>query len=381
MNAQRTITTESILAAGIGVLLAVEVWACSVPVFRYALEQWPADPYPVVVFHRGPLSPSDESVVTQLENAVADPAARTNIDVHVVDLDDAPDAEMRALWREQGESPLPRMVVRYPGRALPAVWSGPLNASAVGALTDSPARREVAKRLAVHGQSAVWVFVPGGDAAKDKAAETALRDELARLEETLELPEPVDGESADTLDVTDRSVLRLAFSVLRISRDEPAERIFLAMLLRSEADLETLEAPMAFPIFGRGRVLHALVGAGINREMITESCTFLVGPCSCQVKELNPGVDLVMTIDWEGTVAERVVDEATSAVMPGFADPPVPVEDDAAPSTVASSTSANVETAGLEGSTGTLHRNLLLVVLAGCGALAAATILLKVKKA
>jgi hypothetical protein len=80
-------------------------------------------------------------------------------------------------------------------------------------------------------------------------------------------------------------------------------------------------------------------------------------------------------------VAERVVDEATSAVMPGFADPPVPVEDDAAPSTVASSTSANVETAGLEGSTGTLHRNLLLVVLAGCGALAAATILLKVKKA
>src|SRR5512136_1886912 len=27
--------------------------ACSVPVFRYALERWPASPYEAVVFHRG----------------------------------------------------------------------------------------------------------------------------------------------------------------------------------------------------------------------------------------------------------------------------------------------------------------------------------------
>ena len=31
--------------------------ACSVPVFRYALERWDASPYALVVFHRGRFRP------------------------------------------------------------------------------------------------------------------------------------------------------------------------------------------------------------------------------------------------------------------------------------------------------------------------------------
>jgi hypothetical protein len=41
----------------LGTLLVTEaLWACSVPVFRYALEKWPADAYLTTVFHRGPLT-------------------------------------------------------------------------------------------------------------------------------------------------------------------------------------------------------------------------------------------------------------------------------------------------------------------------------------
>ena len=74
------------------------------------------------------------------------------------------------------------------------------------------------------------------------------------------------------------------------------------MLLASEEDLRGFQnEPMAFPIFGQGRVLYALVGKGIKVETVDRAAQFLIGSCSCQVKEQNPGVDLVMATDWKAT--------------------------------------------------------------------------------
>ncbi len=75
------------------------------------------------------------------------------------------------------------------------------------------------------------------------------------------------------------------------------------MLLGSEPDLNELSQPMAFPVLGRGRVLYALVGRGISREMIGVASTFMVGPCSCQVKDQNPGFDLLLQFDWNARVS------------------------------------------------------------------------------
>jgi len=55
---------------------------------------------------------------------------------------------------------------------------------------------------------------------------------------------------------------------------------------------------MAFPVFGRGRALYALVGDGINKETIGEACVFLATACTCMVKEQNPGTDLILAADW-----------------------------------------------------------------------------------
>lgn len=99
--------------------------------------------------------------------------------------------------------------------------------------------------------------------------------------------------------------LKLAFSMVRLSRTDPEEEVFARMLLGSEEDLRDTKEPMAFPIFGRGRALFGLVGKGINSETIEEACSFLIGPCSCVVKEMNPGLDLLMTADWDGAVAAQ----------------------------------------------------------------------------
>src|SRR5947207_1747684 len=44
-------------------------YACNVPVFRYALERWPAANYEVVLFHRGPLNPAEQAARALLEQA------------------------------------------------------------------------------------------------------------------------------------------------------------------------------------------------------------------------------------------------------------------------------------------------------------------------
>jgi hypothetical protein len=90
-----------------------------------------------------------------------------------------------------------------------------------------------------------------------------------------------------------------SFSTLPVARDDPAEQFLVRMLLGSEQDLAAFADPIAFPVFGRGRVLYALVGKGITEENVSEAVGFLVGPCSCQIKELNPGADLLITAAWE----------------------------------------------------------------------------------
>jgi hypothetical protein len=73
------------------------------------------------------------------------------------------------------------------------------------------------------------------------------------------------------------------------------------MLLNLEDDLlndEFNNKPMHFPVFGKGRVLPPLIGAGINKENALGDCSYLCGPCSCQVKNQNPGMDLLIKADW-----------------------------------------------------------------------------------
>jgi hypothetical protein len=185
-------------------------------------------------------------------------------------------------------------------------WAGALTLQNVRRMTTSPGREEAARRI-LRGQSAVWVLLESGDKAKDDAAEKTLNDTLRKLEKTIELPEPVrepwssDLLAGDEQGAADRPKLRVEFSVLRLSRKDPAEGFFVSTLVHSEEDLESKEyagEPMAFPIFGQGRALAALVGKGITADNIADMAAFLCGRCSCQVKEQNPGTDMLITADW-----------------------------------------------------------------------------------
>ena len=271
-------------------------YACDVPVFRYAMERWVADSYEGVLILKGALA-QDAQIDALLQGQAAE---LLNLHISKMDLASAAEQEVKALLGEEVPQKLPALALWYPmlkGRAAP-FWTGEFTITAVSQLIDSPKRKELAKRLA-EGQSGVWIFVESSDASKNKAVLQLLNNELEKA--TKELAEMLPA----VVDQTETPGLSFQFSVLPVSRGDPNEQFLLASLLRSEPDLENYaNEPILFPVFGRGRVLYALVGEGINAENIREAVGFLTGPCGCEIKMLNPGFDLLVSFNWDAAVMQ-----------------------------------------------------------------------------
>src|SRR5438477_12847213 len=90
---------------------AMPVWACSVPVFRYALEHWAAAPFQAFVFHRGPLSEAQQAAARDLGSDGLAGELHSNISLRTVDLDQDSPPEMLEPSREAGDGSLPGPLV------------------------------------------------------------------------------------------------------------------------------------------------------------------------------------------------------------------------------------------------------------------------------
>jgi hypothetical protein len=265
--------------------------ACPVPVYQYSLEHWETDPYVVVVRGGENLSELQLAALGLLEAAARGNEGHTPANL-----------ELRREPAHEGDTAA-RVELFYPKstgiRAM--VWSGDLNPENAAAIVDSPLRAELAKALAGR-TSAVWVLLGSGDRAADREAENTLRRELDLAAKSIVVPESADwGGEKVAIDH------KVNFKILRIGREDPAERIFAEMLLASEPDLKSdfADQPMVFPVYGRGLALYALVGKGINAATIRSATEFLTGPCSCQIKSGNPGTDLLLSMDWAKEVEAK----------------------------------------------------------------------------
>jgi hypothetical protein len=374
----------SLLAAALVAVCGADANACAVPVFRYALERWEPDTFLVVVRHRESLTTPQRALVEKLRDVARDSARPANVDVVVLDnlqaeaktsgtesgdapteepasadaattaatpevTEEPPSAaaattaatpevngelrgEQRRQWLEilekidappldpAAKSPQMLLLMPLPGRPPWPVWSGPLTDANLRRLIDSPLRQTIVKRV-LAGESAVWVLVASGQEEADKRAEETLRKELARMEKSLQLP------SAEALAMEpsyrpDSAVeLRIGFSVVVLKKDDPDEAIFRAMVLASEPDLIDFNEPITVPIFGRGRTYFALVGKGIHPDMIEENCRFLCDGCSCLIKQENPGVDMLLAVNWDAQIEGSAIPELVLPELTGIGEP------------------------------------------------------------
>ena len=285
---------RALLTAILLALSAGGARACAIPVFRYALERWAPAAHEVVIFRRGDLTETEQACVKGLREA-----KHSNITIFDIDLGAKPDSKWLKLSKHlPAGQPLPLLAVRAPdsdGKSA-FVWTSPLTKASVTALLDSPKSAEIVSRLA-KGDTAVLLLVESGDPAKDGPVTKLLANERLKMERT-PLPKPSDIGPQPL----SKLPLKVAFSTARLARNDAIETVFLQMLFKSEPELEAEKGPVVFVIFGRGRLLAALRGDDLNADELGRVAQFLCGACSCQVKELNPGLDLLFTANWAGFV-------------------------------------------------------------------------------
>jgi hypothetical protein len=295
-------------------LLGANCWhvagACDTPVYRYAMYRWEPAPYEVFCFHREPLADGPAGVREAILAAQRSDKQPANIGFVPVDL--SKDAELKGVhklvreaWQAKPDRPTPGYLVFSPvGQE---VWGGDLEQTAIPAMLTSPAREAIARQLG-EGKVGVLVLVTSADAAANAEAERTIQEvfhDIANGKVPLYAGPPVgDGEKPG-------DGPKLEFGLVQVARNDVRERWLVEQLLAMESDLRDQKyatAPMAFPVFGRGRALPPCLGKGINRENLLAVADFITGACSCTVKDQNPGVDLLMACDWNA-VAEELAEK------------------------------------------------------------------------
>ncbi len=334
-------------------LSAASGLACSVPVFRYALEMWHSDPYTVYLIHDG----GTPQAVDGAEAFLAPYAKLNALDTIRADLSDPRVGSAIRKRKISPTEPLPRLVVTLPrnySREPVVVFDAPLTTNNLRQVVDSPVRRELVRRL-LSGDSAVWLLMESGDSQRDDAAEKRLRTELGKLEKEITLPEP-EAEDMRKFDLSEDK-LRIGFSVLRFARNDAAETLLVNSLLRASPDLDlSLRQPIAFPVFGRGRLLASFSEKELTADNIRNVTYFITGSCSCEIKESNPGMDLLLPVDWDRYIDNLIGFDASLPPLAGYARfvPPAPEE------SAACSTNAEPEAAGAAVESNPLQRNLMI---------------------
>jgi hypothetical protein len=271
--------------------------ACSIPVFRYALERWSPARYDALLVQRGPLSTELANVPRSFEQE----PGTANLSMQFLDLASAENSAGKRYNTLHGSrQPLPCLLVRFPETNLEVApaWAGAASPAGLKALLHSPLRTDLVKRL-TSGASAVFLLLQSGNDEADRAAEVMLRRELAAQERLIELSD----RARDETQLLYKVPLRISFPVVTLSRSVPEEQALIALLLHGDEDLTGVKGPIAFPIFGRGRVMGSFHGDQLGAEQIQRVTRYLCGDCSCEVKKENPGFDLLIAAPWQDLLA------------------------------------------------------------------------------
>jgi len=274
--------------------------ACNVPVFRYALERWRPDTCDIIVFHDAPLTEAYQSIVQSLRSESDHNRGPANARVILRPIDAAMDDATALLWEEMKSIPdvkLPYVVVRSAignGHTINN-WRGSLDEVATAGLLQSPVRKQLAQRL-VTGTSAVWLVLKSDNEKRNAEVLELLNTELAELSKKIPLP---DGIGLPGSELFSEIPLLMKFSVLEIDPSDQQERFLLSLLTGFEPDAMKKGMPLVIPVFGRGRALEVIPADRVDAGLVEDLTLFLCGACSCQVKERNPGFDLLMSTDWD----------------------------------------------------------------------------------
>lgn len=267
--------------------------ACTVPVFRYALERWEPDVYPVIIYTKGVPQSKDSAIVQVIVKKY-----KANAVIVYADVTTRLAPELKRALQKNKPSSYPWVVVHGPAAVENrVVYSGAFDSAAIVQIFHSPARQEYVKRT-IRGESAVLVCILSGDIAKDKKVNECILAALDEANRSIKLPLPQNGPVRHTNTIP----FAINFSTMFIRRHEPSEQAFIQMVTSLKVVDLSDKGPIVSLMFGRGRNLDVLQGERITKDQIVSLCRFMAGSCSCTIKAQNPGVDILIDADWDGHV-------------------------------------------------------------------------------
>ncbi len=257
--------------------------ACSVPVYYYGLMRWPPSDHRVVA--------PDGTKIPETSNATLDAAAAHHLSIFFPGMD-------KPWWDQvvQGEA-----------------------TAALKAVSDSPLEQAVVKHL-VSAETAVWILVESGKADADAKAAAMLKERCDGVRKAATLPDAQQGgEGAEVLSPS--LPPRIDFTILRLPVAAPGEEALRAQLMHLDPAAAASKGPLAVAVFGRGRALPPLFDDSLTPECVDAVCMFLVGSCSCEVKDHVPGNDLMLTSDWDKGLADAATAAAAQPAQTAPAEP------------------------------------------------------------
>ena len=299
---------KALTAACICLMSGASSVACNIPVFRYALERWQPDSCELILYHQGPLDPDQQKLLEQLKRQQTDRSNDTPSSLTLSNLASQTPAHANLLHSIRSATNQdisePYLVVRMKlgkGRVVNG-WHGLLSDAIEVGIMDSPVRRELSKRL-LSGHSVVWLVVHGNNKTNSPTktrdlnakARLALEASFLWLSTNLQLPE---GIGLPGSELHSEIPLLLKFSVLEIDRKDVKETFLIDLFSALQPEATDRGEALIVPVFGRGRALEVIPASVLTTPLIKDLTAFLSGACSCQVKEQNPGFDLLMSVDW-----------------------------------------------------------------------------------
>jgi len=292
--------------------LVTQSLACSTPVYRYAMYRWFPAPYRVIYMHEAEPSDADLKLHAAIEAyGDYDKQKFANIELMLTDLKKNPDLKgwpsfIKKQWEEGHDGTLPTYMVVSPLGDI--LHIGELDETEIKAMVASAARDQMMKYLA-EGKTCAYVLLTSSDAKKNDAAERIVQKAIKAVDSGEiefydgELPYWDEEEEEEEEEKEKKSPHSIGF--VKVDRESKSERWLVRSLLSTEPDLKDIDEPMVFAVFGRGRAFPPYLGKGVTYDNMLDYFSEVTGACSCTVKDQNPGIDLLMSNNWDA-VAEAM---------------------------------------------------------------------------
>jgi hypothetical protein len=303
----------ALVLAGCAIIGGTAASACTIPVFRYALERWESDRFIVIVYHDGQLTAEQDSAASELTQRSSLAGGPLNVEVVRFDVTTPSPPKFPDLQPPPVDRPLPWVQILSRHRATHAAlhWQGPLaDAINLPGFYESPARKEIVRRI-LDGDAAVWLLVAPQEQLQQLSEQ--LQAKLGRVSQDQKLP---GGIGLPGSELYASIPLEIRYSVLAVSHADPKEQAFLKQLGVSAQEWRA-DAAYVIPIFGRCRALDVIPYAEADEQLVEELATFLCEACSCRVKQANPGFDLLTSVNWD----ERLFGGSISELRVGNTQP------------------------------------------------------------